>query len=83
MRPADAEVEDLLHYDPETAGGIMSTGDSSRYRLKPRHRKPSAIALQEADDVEMAFYVYVVNDPVPNRRCDFTGSGHQSTRHSP
>jgi len=55
------EVEDLLHYDPETAGGIMSP----EFFALPSNTTASEaiVALQQSDDVEMAFYIYVVNEP--------------------
>jgi len=62
MRAADrSQVEDLSRYDSATAGGIMSP------RFFALHRDTSAKdaieALHHADaDVEMAFYVYVVNE---------------------
>ena len=61
LRPDDAEeVEELLHYDRETAGGIMSP---DYFALGEQVTAVDAIkALQTDEDVEMAFYVYVVND---------------------
>jgi magnesium transporter len=62
LKPAEAEeVEDLLHYDPETAGGIMSP---EFFALPAETTATDAIvALQASGDVEMAFYIYVVNEP--------------------
>lgn len=62
MQDAESdEVEDLMGYDPESAGGIMSPDFFSLHRDT---RVADAItALQEQDDdVEMAFYVYVTNE---------------------
>ena len=61
LRPADAEgVEELLHFDPETAGGIMST---EYFSLSCDMTAKEAInALQSTEDIEMAFYVYTVNE---------------------
>ena len=61
LRPADAEgVEELLHFDPETAGGIMST---EYFALTSATTAKEAItALQNVEDVEMAFYIYTVNE---------------------
>lgn len=62
LRPDDAEeVEELLHFDPETAGGIMSP---DFFALSEQTTCAEAIeALRSTDDaVEMAFYIYVVND---------------------
>jgi magnesium transporter len=61
LRPADAEgVEELLHFDPETAGGIMST---EYFSLSCDMTAKEAInALQNTEDVEMAFYIYTVNE---------------------
>lgn len=62
MRAAErSELEDLARYDSATAGGIMSP------RFFALHRDTTANeaieALHRADaDVEMAFYVYVVNE---------------------
>ncbi len=63
LKPDEAEeVEDLLHYDPETAGGIMSP---DVFALPEDTTAAEAIeALQKAGaDIEMAFYIYVVNAP--------------------
>jgi magnesium transporter len=59
--PDRSEVEDLARYDSATAGGIMSP------RFFALHRDTTTSeaieALHRADaDVEMAFYVYVVNE---------------------
>lgn len=61
LKPDEAEeVEDLLHYDPETAGGIMSP---DFFALPEDTTARQAIeALQATEDVEMAFYIYVVNE---------------------
>ena len=62
LRPAEAvEVEGLMTYEPDTAGGIMSP----EYFALPSHTTAAEAiaALQRSDDVEMAFYVYVINDP--------------------
>ena len=62
MRGADrSEVENLHRYDSETAGGIMSP------RFFALHRDLTAAdAISELqrvhDDLEMVFYVYVVNE---------------------
>jgi magnesium transporter len=54
------EIEQLLQYDEETAGGIMST---EVFALGEDLTVGEAIAaLQQAGDVEMVFYVYVVDD---------------------
>ena len=62
LQPADAaDVKDLLHYDPETAGGIMST---EYFSLLATTTAGEAISrLQASYDVEMAFYIYVINQP--------------------
>jgi len=55
------EVEDLMGYDPESAGGIMSPD----FFALPSETtvSESIVALQERHDtIEMAFYVYVVNE---------------------
>ncbi len=62
MQDAESdEVEDLMGYDPESAGGIMSP---DFFSLDGDTTIRAAIsALQEQhEDVEMAFYVYVVNE---------------------
>lgn len=54
-----AELQELLDYDRETAAGIMST---EFFSLNEEVTCAEAIiALQQAEDVEMAFYIYVVN----------------------
>jgi magnesium transporter len=54
------EIEHLLQYDEDSAGGIMSP------EIFTLHEdvtvKESIEALQQAGDVEMVFYIYVVND---------------------
>lgn len=54
------EIEQLLQYDEDSAGGIMST---EIFALDEDVTVQQAIeALQQADDVEMVFYLYVIND---------------------
>ena len=56
----DDDIEGLLGYDEETAGGIMSP---DFFALPEEATVEQAVqALQTAEDVEMAFYVFVVND---------------------
>ena len=61
LKPDEAEeVEDLLHYQADTAGGIMSP---DFFALSEDTTVEQTIrALQSADDIEMAFYIYVVNE---------------------
>lgn len=55
-----ADVEELLRYGPKTAGGIMVTDYLSLNRdLKAGD---AIAAMQGAEDAEMVFYVYCVND---------------------
>lgn len=58
---AAAEVEELLHYGAETAGGIMSP---DFFALPENTTAAEAIqALQSGHaELEMAFYIYVVNE---------------------
>ncbi len=54
------EIEELLKYGEETAGGIMAT---EVFALNEDLTVGQAIqALQEAEDVEMVFYVYVIDE---------------------
>jgi len=54
------EIEHLLQYDEDTAGGIMST---EIFALAENFTVKQAIeAIQQAGDVEMVFYLYVVNE---------------------
>ncbi|MCK4509949.1 MAG: magnesium transporter [Desulfuromonadales bacterium] len=54
------EIEHLLQYEEDTAGGIMST---ETFSLAEDCTVKSAIeAIQQAGDVEMVFYIYVVNE---------------------
>ena len=55
------EVEDLMGYDPDTAGGIMSPDFFSLHRDITVNDAIKALHDQD-DDIEMAFYVYVVNE---------------------
>jgi magnesium transporter len=61
MRQKDAaEVEDLLKYDEETAGRIMNP---NVFSLNEDTTVGDAIArLQDSEDLEMVFYIYVVDD---------------------
>ena len=60
LTPEDvAELQEMLDYDRETAAGIMST---EYFSLEEDSTCAEAIeALQHAEDVEMAFYIYVVS----------------------
>ncbi len=61
LEPAEQEeIEDLLQHEPDTAGGIMSPD----YFALPEHISASEAiaALQASEDVEMAFYIYVLSD---------------------
>ncbi|MFN3200629.1 MAG: magnesium transporter [Bradymonadia bacterium] len=62
LAPAEAEeLELLLNYPADTAGGIMSTEFFSL--LEDTTAEQAVRALQTAgDDVDMAFYVYVLNE---------------------
>ncbi len=55
------EAEALLKYDPESAGGIMSP---DAFALTEKTSSAQAIATLQAkgSELEMAFYIYVVND---------------------
>ena len=61
MREKEAsEVEDLLQYPEQTAGRIMSP---KVFSLEEESTVEEAIrALQDAGDLEMVFYIYVVDD---------------------
>jgi len=61
MKGEEAEdVEELLRYEPESAGGIMGTDFFSLNR--DLSAQEAIAALQKAQDAEMVFYVYCVND---------------------
>lgn len=56
------ELEDLLQYDPDTAGGIMTTdffsmSDDSRVEQAVEAIRSRA----DMEDVEMVYYIYVTN----------------------
>ncbi len=61
MQDEDSEeIEELLQYDEDTAGGIMST---EIFALDESVTVKQAIeAIQQAGDVEMVFYLYVINE---------------------
>ena len=61
MQDEDSEeIEQLLQYGEDTAGGIMAT---EFFALGEDVTVREAIeALQQAGDLEMVFYVYVIND---------------------
>ncbi len=53
------EIEHLMQYDEDTAGGIMAT---EFFSLQEELTVKEAIAaLQEEEDAEMVFYLYVTN----------------------
>jgi len=54
------EIEHLLQYDEDTAGGIMSTEIFSL--AEDLMVKDAIAAIQQAGDIEMVFYLYVVNE---------------------
>ena len=54
-------VEALLKYDPKTAGGIM-VPDVIALKEKTSAREAVEILQKEYADIEMPFYLYVVND---------------------
>ncbi|MFC1888379.1 magnesium transporter, partial [Thermodesulfobacteriota bacterium] len=55
------EVEELLKYDEDTAGGIMTP---DYFALPGETTVAEAIAaLQKETEAEMVFYIYVVDDP--------------------
>ncbi|HZN04206.1 MAG TPA: magnesium transporter [Candidatus Polarisedimenticolia bacterium] len=60
QREASKEVQDLLEYDEETAGRIMT----KRYVALPEETlvREAIAAVQKAQEAEMVFYVYVVDD---------------------
>jgi len=60
QREASKEVQDLLEYDEETAGRIMT----KRYVALPEETlvQEAIAAVQRAQAAEMVFYVYVVDD---------------------
>ncbi len=54
------DIKELLHYDEETAGRIMST---NYYALNQNTKISDAItAMQLEGDVESAFYLYIVDN---------------------
>ena len=61
MRVEDStEVQELLQYEPETAGRIMTP---NVFSLSEDLAVSEAIhAIQTAEDLEMVFYLYVVDD---------------------
>ncbi|MDH3998761.1 MAG: magnesium transporter [Desulfuromonadales bacterium] len=62
MQDEDSEeIEHLLQYEEDSAGGIMST---EIFSLDEDLTVKDAIeAIQQAGDIEMVFYLYVVNEP--------------------
>ncbi len=61
MSSADSEdIEELLKYQPDTAGGIMVP---LPYKMNEQDTVQEAIdAIHEQKDVEMVFYIYVVDE---------------------
>jgi magnesium transporter len=59
QREASEEVQDLLGYEEDTAGRIMT----SRFLALPEDARvdEAIIAVQRAQEAEMVFYVYVVD----------------------
>ncbi len=55
-----SEATSLIGYDPESAGGLMSTDTFSMTDITPAGE--AVRRLQEADGPEVIFYIYVVNE---------------------
>lgn len=61
MHGADSiQVEGLLEYEPDTAGGIMATDFVALTEDTPA--SDAIDVLRTSTDVDMVFYLYVVND---------------------
>ncbi len=59
-RRESADLEELMMYPPESAGGIMIP---SPFKMKEEDTVRDAIdSLQRQEDLEMVFYVYVVDE---------------------
>lgn len=54
------DIEELMQFGPETAGGIMSTEVFALQ--KEMTAREAIVSLQENPDAEMVFYVYCVNE---------------------
>ncbi len=61
MSSADSEdLEELMMYEPDTAGGIMVP---LPFKMNERNTVQDTIdAIHEQKDVEMVFYIYIVDD---------------------
>ena len=55
------EVEGLMGYDPDSAGGIMSP-DFFALQKSTTIRDAITALQEQAEELEMAFYVYVINE---------------------
>ena len=54
------DIEELMQYGPDTAGGIMNT---DLFALdKEMTAREAIVALQENPDAEVVFYVYCINE---------------------
>jgi magnesium transporter len=54
------DIEELMQYGPDTAGGIMNT---DQFALdKEMTAREAIVALQENPDAEVVFYVYCINE---------------------
>lgn len=54
------DIEELMQFGPDTAGGIMSTEVFALQ--KEMTAREAIVSLQENPDAEMVFYVYCVNE---------------------
>ncbi len=59
QKEASEEIQDLLEYEEDTAGRIMTT----RYLALPEHTsvQEAIAAVQKAQEAEMVFYLYVLD----------------------
>jgi magnesium transporter len=63
LKPDEAEeLEDLLGYDEETAGGIMSPDYFALPDSTTVGEAVAALQAADQDDIETAFYIYAVNE---------------------
>jgi len=54
------DIEELMQYGPDTAGGIMNT---DQFALdKEMTAREAIVSLQENPDAEVVFYVYCINE---------------------
>ena len=74
------EIEEIMAYPEDSAGSMMST---DIFTLHQDTSCGEALkAIQDQEEAEMVFYLYITNDENSLQNCLFTYSSNHSTKHN-